>query len=266
MQVIADHARALAFAVADGGRPGNDGRGYVLRRILRRAARHGRRLGFDEPFLWRGAEQVIEMMGGHYRSCIEAPGPRAAGDPHRGGALQRDPGPRVCSASPSSQRAARERGDKLMRGEEAFMLHDTFGFPLDLTQVMAEEKGLERGRGGLPGARWRTSASARRQGSRSRPRPRCGMALVRAGNPARIARPPRFGGYESWRTTADSLGIRPLDDELCELVIDPTPFYAESGGQVGDRGRIEGEGLRPRGDGHPDLRRADRCAGAGARG
>jgi alanyl-tRNA synthetase len=241
MQVIADHVRALVFAVADGGRPGNDGRGYVLRRILRRAARHGRQLGFTEPFLWRCADVVFETMGGHFkelhqaadhvRRVIRTEEERFNETLDRG--LQR-------FAEFADEATA--RGDKSITGQQAFMLHDTFGFPLDLTEVMAEEAGLQVDAEGFAANMEEQRARARAAG-KFKVADRGEEWSWFEGEPGADREEVGFVGYDTVETPAKLVGIRPLDQDVFEVSIDPTPFYAEAGGQVGDRGRIEGQGL-----------------------
>ena len=140
MRVIADHARMLTFAAADGALPSNEGRGYVLRRVLRRAARYGRSLGMEEPFLHRLTPVLAETMGGQFPEIAE----------------RREHVERVIRAEEESfgrtldrgierfEEAAQKnaaQGGKTLSGEDAFKLYDTYGFPLDLTQLMAAEPG-----------------------------------------------------------------------------------------------------------------------------
>jgi len=262
MQVIADHVRALTFTVADGGRPGNDGRGYVLRRILRRAARHGRRLGFTEPFLYRAAELVIDMMGDHYRELIDARDhivrvvrteeERFNETLDRGLLLFEE------AAARAAERFAEDRGKgegggsargeggrdrPVISGEDAFKLHDTFGFPLDLTQVMAEEKGMTVDVEGFEKAMEEQRARAR-SASRFAASGQTEAWTWLDGEPGADRPAAAFVGYERLATNCRLLGARKVGTDQWEVVIDPSPFYAESGGQVGDTGWIEGEGLR----------------------
>lgn len=138
MRVIADHIRALTFAIADGAVPGNDGRGYVLRRILRRAARYGRKINLKEPFLFKLVDVLSETMGGVFPEVVE----------------KKDYVKKVIKAEEESFNATLDRGIelfdevvkrlikqniKIVPGEDIFKLYDTFGFPVDLTNVMARE-------------------------------------------------------------------------------------------------------------------------------
>ncbi len=243
MQVIADHVRALAFAVADGGRPGNDGRGYVLRRILRRAARHGRNLGFREAFLYRAADVVIEQMGEHYSELRDA----------------RDHIQRVLRTEEERfnetldrglhrfsefAEQARARSDRRITGEQAFQLHDTFGFPLDLTCVMAEEGGLAVDQEGFDRCMEEQRSRARAAGSFATA-DRGGEWIWADGEePGADRAPVDFVGYDQLEASAQLIGVRPVDSDEFEVVLDPSPFYAESGGQVGDRGWIASDDFR----------------------
>jgi alanyl-tRNA synthetase len=241
MQVIADHIRALTFAVADGGRPGNDGRGYVLRRILRRAVRHGRTLGFREPFLYRCADVVIEQMGDHYRELHEA-------REHVQRVIRVEEERFLQTLDRGLQRfgefadQAIERGDRRITGEQAFMLHDTYGFPVDLTAVMAEEQGLTVDTEGFDHEMQKQRERARAAGKFQAGERGEEWRWI-DGEPGADRASVRFVGYDTLRTEARILGVRPLDGDEYEISIDPSPFYAESGGQVGDTGSIRGEGL-----------------------
>src|SRR5262249_3747912 len=141
MRVIADHSRALFFMIADGVMPANDGRGYVLRRILRRAARHARVLGFLEPYLYRMSEPVIATMGAAYpelaaqRSRIEGVIP--AEEERFGETLDKG-----LALLEEERSALSSRGEGVLSGEVAFRLYDTFGFPLDMTEDILRSDGI----------------------------------------------------------------------------------------------------------------------------
>jgi alanyl-tRNA synthetase len=255
-QVIADHSRAVTFLVADGVAPSNEGRGYVLRRILRRAVRHGRLLGRKEPFMDVTAGVVIDVMGGAYpyleeqRDKIlsvvrkeEAQFARTleTGTSHLETALrplaQQE---RLIGRLPDSLPA----DAPVLAGEEAFKLHDTYGFPVDLTVDMAAEYGVRVDREGF-------TAAMAEQKARSRKGTKADLArnaelgdmyqavLRRAGET-------KFLGYDG--TEAEGRVVAILRDGLeygeltgqgeAEVVLAATPFYAEGGGQVGDRGLL----------------------------
>ena len=238
MRVLADHARALSFLIADGIMPSNEGRGYVLRRVLRRASYHGRLLGLEEPFLSKICSVVIDEMGSVY------PGLREARD--RITNLVNDEEERFLTTLDSGLTRLESvldepgQGQKVLSGEDAFRLYDTFGFPLDLTRKALEDKGWTVDEAGFDSA----LDEQRRRGREARAKEQ-DEALLAA---VRDLDATSFVGYESLTSEADiSLlfaGGSAVDgvaegDEL-ELVLDTTPFYTEGGGQVGDRGRLVG--------------------------
>jgi alanyl-tRNA synthetase len=259
-QVIADHARAVTFLVADGVRPSNEGRGYVLRRILRRAVRHGRLLGRFEPFLVELAAVVTETMGEAYPHLRERAAEIAAvvAAEERQFARTLDAGSGVLAAElvplGAAERQVGRRPESLpagaptLAGEVAFRLHDTYGFPIDLTVELAAESGVAVDRAGF-------ERVLGEQRDRSRKGTRAGLSrraeaatlfqavLGRAGETT-------FLGYELTRAEARVVAI--MRDGLefeeltgngeAEVVLDRTPFYAEGGGQVGDRGELREPG------------------------
>jgi alanyl-tRNA synthetase len=264
-QVIADHSRAATFLVADGVRPSNEGRGYVLRRIIRRAVRHGRLLGRRDPFLAEAADVVIEVMRGAYpyleaqRSQIldalrqeESQFARTldAGTGHLEAALaglgvELQEG-RVVGRRPE----ALPSGAPVLDGAVAFRLYDTYGFPIDLTIELAAEYGVAVDRPGFEEAlaeqRARSRAGTRGQLRRlARETSLYEAILRRAGEPL-------FVGYDALEAEGRVVAILRDGTEYGELagegaaevVLDATPFYPEGGGQVGDRGVLSA-GDRP---------------------
>ena len=232
MQVIADHARACCFAITDGAAPGNDGRGYVVRRILRRAARHGRNLGLRDPFLWRAAEVVINEMGEAYPELVERKD-RVLDVIRREEErfnLTLDRGLQVYADMRDGA------GDKQLSGADAFKLHDTFGFPLDLTRVLAEEDGLTVDEAGF------TEHMERQRAASGKARAFMAgigswQAVCEGEDPARFRA--EFTGYGSLTERTRVVGVRPAGEHTSQLLFERTPFYAESGGQVGDGGTLE---------------------------
>lgn len=227
-RVIADHVRCLCFALADGGFPSNEGRGYVLRRILRRAARHGRLLGFAEPFLHTLVDTVVGVMGHHYtelagkeefiKMVIKAEEERFNRTLDTG--LDR------------LNELSNNSVDKKISGLDAFTLYDTYGFPLDLTMILAEERGLSVDIDSF-------NAEMELQRNRARSASKFASQSFDADwiEFGRIV-PTSFVGYDEINTTANILRYR-IDEELTVLVqLDKTPFYAESGGQMADIGTI----------------------------
>lgn len=234
-RVIADHIRALTFAVTDGAIPSNEGRGYVLRRILRRAARYGRNLGMHEPFIYRLVSAVVDVMGEAYPEL----GERAqyttlvikAEEERFNEVLDR--GIEIFEGVAGE---AVQRGQKIISGKDAFRLYDTYGFPLDLTQLMAREKGLGVDQEGFEEALERQRERAREKGR---------FSLVGEGEWEEISSGPEseFVGYDTTSTRAEIRKVRREGDRIT-VILDKTPFYGESGGQVGDTGEIVGDGFR----------------------
>ena len=222
-RVLCDHIRTLSFAIADGAIPGNEGRGYVLRRILRRAARFGRVLQMREPFIYQLVEPLAESMGDAYpelrqrRAHIE----RVIRAEEEGFGRTLDRGIEIFEEKAAK---AMESGSGVLPGADAFLLHDTFGFPLDLTQLMAGEKNLR-----VDVAAFNEEMEAQKQrSSRSRDASYETIELapgVQGGS--------EFGGYQ-----LDAMDAEIIHAEPQRIILAKTPFYAESGGQVGDTGRI----------------------------
>jgi alanyl-tRNA synthetase len=234
-RVIADHSRALSFMIVDGVVPGNEGRGYVLRRILRRAARHARHLGFIEPFLWRVTEAVAETMGAaypevltqrsHIEAVIRAEEERFAETLDKG-----------LSLLDQERRVLKQHGGTQLAGEVAFRLYDTYGFPVDMTEDMLREDGLS-----VDTAEVERCMEEQRRRARDA-RKAGGDAVVAHG-----AFVTRFTGDRVPEVESEVLALYRDGEEHAEVragdevqvITTETPFYGESGGQVGDRGRIE---------------------------
>jgi alanyl-tRNA synthetase len=239
MQVIADHARACVFTVADGAIPSNEGRGYVVRRILRRAARHGHLLGLEEPFLWKVAEVVIDEMGDAYPEIVERR--QRVLDVIR---QEEERFGRTLTAGlqvyADFKAAMNTEGRTQLSGEEAFKLHDTFGFPVDLTAVVAEEDGLTVDRQGFE-----QCMELQRTQSRKENKFMAGISPWQTVDQGQdlAGFKTTFIGYDKIYTEARAVAVRAAgaDEEgrpISHVLLDPTPFYAESGGQVGDTGSL----------------------------
>lgn len=244
MRVIADHGRATAFLIADGVLPSNEGRGYVLRRIMRRALRHGKKLGFEKPFLNGVAAQVVEEMKEQYpelssnREFIH----KVVINEEKRFLATLDVGLKIFE---EEAKKSFKQGAKVFQGSVAFKLYDTFGFPLDLTQDICRERGLtvdteefdremekqrERARQAWKGGEYVTEFSAY-------------VDLLEKGFST------EFTGYDFTSDTGEIVRILRQNemvdhankgDEI-DIVTNRTPFYAESGGQIGDRGKMWSE-------------------------
>ncbi len=230
-QVVADHSRAMTFLLAEGVEPSNEGSGYVLRRIMRRAMRHGRLLGIEKPFLHATCERVIEIMGGAYPYLSERRDQvlsAVTGEEEKFARTLEAGSERLAELI---EAAAGERGT--IAGDDAFRLHDTFGFPIDLTVEIAAERGVGVDRGGFETAM--AEQRERSRGGRGRTfRPTPELEGLRS----------EFIGYPD-QTESEGLeviGVR--HGEPAAVMLDRTPFYAEGGGQIGDRGELVGSSGR----------------------
>jgi alanyl-tRNA synthetase len=226
-QVVADHSRAMTFLIAEGVTPSNDGAGYVLRRIMRRAVRHGRLMGITQPFLRQTCAVVIEKMGDAYPLLSDQADRILAEVEAEEGKFAR-----TLEAGTEKLLALIEAagGNGFVSGDEAFRLHDTFGFPIDLTVEIAAESGVGVDREGFDRAM-----------AEQRERSRGAKASRFTPDPSLAAMASEFIGYPN-ETRAEGLAVMGLagDPEATQVVLDRTPFYAEGGGQIGDRGELRG--------------------------
>ncbi len=242
MRVVADHLRAIAFLMADGILPSNEGRGYVLRRILRRAARHGRLLGIVEPFLYELSQMVVDQMGDVYseiRAAAATIAEATRGEEERFIATL-DQGLPLLNDMIAKTRAANHT---VLAGADVFKLYDTYGFPMDLIQEAAREQQLTVDQQGFDQAIEEQRTRARKTGGfeQDTARPAVSELAGRLGTT-------KFVGYE--QLESDSLlqailkGERMVKEAVegddVEVALDVTPFYAEGGGQVGDQGVLVG--------------------------
>jgi alanyl-tRNA synthetase len=251
MRVIADHARTTAFLVAEGVFPDRAGREYVLRRVMRRAIRHGHRLGIRQPFLHEVALDVVARMGEQYPELeshkeLIASVARAEEERFRE-TIER--GLKILDEEVATLRAGQK---VVIGGDTAFKLHDTYGFPVDLTQVIAHERGFSVDVAGYEKAL--DEARARSEGSRVGDEAidhvwREVLDVVQRSAPAGV----KFLGYDREEAEARVLAIvsggklvdRVLEGQEAIVVTDATPFYGESGGQAGDAGVIDVRGAEP---------------------
>jgi alanyl-tRNA synthetase len=234
LRVIADHIRATAFLVSDGVVPSNEGRGYVQRRIIRRAIRHGYLLGQKTPFFHKLVPDLVQLMGAAY--------PNMADQAERIADVLRVEEERFFETLQSGMQildSALEGGVKVLPGEVAFKLHDTFGFPLDLSADVCRERGLTVDEAGFATAMEKQKAQARAAGKFKMDK---ALDYSGEGND--------FVGYDDLTSNAKVLALYADGNAVTELkagqagvlVLDTTPFYAESGGQVGDQGMVHNAG------------------------
>ena len=233
LKVIADHIRACAFLIVDGVIPGNEGRGYVLRRIVRRAIRHGYKLGVRQPFFHRLVADLAAQMGAAYPELAQAR-QRVAEVLQAEEARFFETIDNGMSILDTELAALRVAGSKVLDGELAFKLHDTFGFPLDLTQDVCREHGVE-----VDAAAFDAAMDRQREQARAAGKFKMQAALDYAGAAT------RFEGYDHFRVDearvlalyVDGTAVPQMQaGQAGVVVLDRTPFYAESGGQVGDSG------------------------------
>ena len=243
MRVLADHGRAVAFLVADGVMPGKEGRGYVLRRILRRAEYFGETLAREKPFLTAVADEIIKKMGHIY--------PELVANRHHILAVVKSEVDNFRKVLPVGRgmlediiagMVAEKAGPRIISGADAFTLHDTYGFPIDLTKEIADKRGFTLDMAGFE-----------REMEKQRERAKAAQKFYAGGEGAEVQLdlpPTVFVGYEQLiadsRIAAivmdsESVGVAHERQEV-GIVLETTPFYGEMGGQVGDTGEIEAEG------------------------
>jgi len=235
MRVIADHIRTLTFAIADGATPGNEGRGYVLRRILRRASRYGRKLNMHEPFLYSLVEVLVDSMGDIFPEI----------------ANKHELIKKIIRSEEESFNKTLDRGielfegmtaglkkkkENMLSGEDAFKLYDTFGFPLDLTNVMAKEINVS-----VDEVRFNELMNGQKERARAANKNK--QAVITIGDLdlsdiKLISDQTEFIGYDTQVSQAKVIGYK-KEGTNGIIILDKTPFYAESGGQVSDEGVLE---------------------------
>jgi alanyl-tRNA synthetase len=235
MRVIADHIRALTFAIADGAVPGNEGRGYVLRRILRRAARYGRKINLKEPFLFQLVDVLVRTMGDVFPEIKE----------------KQNYIKKVIKAEEESFNATLDRGIELFEevvrrlnknnqrvipGEDVFKLYDTYGFPVDLTSLMAREINFSVDESGF-----QKLMVAQKERAREASREKFASVNIVLTDLSSFnltdSKPVEFTGYDELKSEAKIIGIKKEGNSNL-IVLDRTPFYVEAGGQIDDVGKI----------------------------
>lgn len=245
-KVIADHIRTVVFAVGDGVLPSNEGRGYVIRRLLRRAVRYGKMLGIERPFMVELVKTVGDVMGAYYPDVVEKRDfieKVIKNEEERFHETLTD-GLAILS---QMAEAAKKEGSTQINGADAFKLYDTYGFPFDLTEEYADEHGLTVDREGFDRAmeEQRERARAARQESES--------MKVQGGPLADLTEKSEFVGYSELHVADAQVVALIVEDQLvdtatagqqAQVVLDRTPFYAESGGQVSDHGVLSAAGVK----------------------
>ncbi|HVE94712.1 MAG TPA: alanine--tRNA ligase [Acidimicrobiales bacterium] len=227
LRIMADHTRAAAFLVNDHVPPSNDERGYVVRRLIRRVVRHAHMLGVDKPIMPDLLETVVDVMGDAY--------PSLANDKDAVvGTIAREEDRFLATLRNGMEMLETELVTGAVKGPVAFQLHDTFGFPIELTEEIAGERGVPVDRGGFDDA----MAEQRR-------RAKAGRKAVGGGDDPAVYRAlldehgkTEFTGYDETTTAAKIVSVVERDDGTSEVFLDRTPFYAEGGGQIGDTGTI----------------------------
>ncbi len=243
-KVIADHIRTVAFAVGDGALPSNEGRGYVLRRLLRRAVRYAKQININRPFMYELVPVVGEIMHDFYpevkdktefiQKVIKNEEERFHETLHEG-----------LSILGNVIKKEKEKGSDTISGSDVFRLYDTYGFPVELTEEYAEEEGMK-----IDHAGFETEMELQRERARSA-RQDVGSMQVQGGVLGDIVVESQFVGYDQLETSSTVVAIikhgelveEAFSGDEVQLILDVTPFYAESGGQIADRGIIQAEGV-----------------------
>jgi len=246
MRAIADHARAMAFLIADGVLPSNEGRGYVLRRVMRRASRHAKLLGFNEPVLYKISDKVIDLMGNAYPELVEKRAyiVEVVKNEEERFLLVLESGLRLIEQE--IEKHKKEKTPWVLAGEVAFKLYDTYGFPLDLTQAIGRDRGFVVDVEGFEREmeKQRERARAHWRGTGAEQIEAVYKKLWSDGIRT------EFTGYQTLHDRSKVLALikdgKVIDsiegkEQKFQLIAQKTPFYGEAGGQVGDKGLIKGE-------------------------
>ena len=236
-KVIADHIRSLSFAIGDGALPGNEGRGYVLRRLLRRASMHGQKLGINEPFLYKLVPTVGKIMESYYPEVLEKQEfiEKIIKSEEESFARTLHSGQHFAETIVADLKA---KGQTVIAGQDAFKLYDTYGFPLELTEEIAEEAGMTVDRAGF-------EAAMKEQQDRARASVVKGGSMGMQNETLQAITVESAFNYEKEELiaellaiVADDASVESVETGTAALIFAETPFYAEMGGQVADHGQI----------------------------
>ena len=235
LRVLADHSRAMTFLVGDGVSPSNEGRGYVLRRIIRRAARFSRAAGMEPPFLRRFAERAIDLMGHMYPELVERRDTILRVVHSEEERFNRTLDQGLVLVEEEIARAV-ESGSEAFPGSVAFQLHDTYGFPVEVTREIVEERGLALDLTGFDAA---MEAQRKRARQAQKGEDAYQDAVTRFARDT--AHPTEFKGYEREDLFTVIESLEQLDEDRILVALRESPFYAEMGGQISDTGWIESD-------------------------
>lgn len=239
LKVIADHIRGISFLINDGVLPSNEGRGYILRRVLRRAARHGRLLGTTDQFLYKLMDKVIEIMKGAYPELLENKEHIKKIIKIEEDKFSHTLGQGMQMVNDEIEKA-KKSGENKLSGDITFKLYDTYGFPYELTEEICEEKGVT-----VSFDEFKEKMQEQKDRARS-----AREVVMEKGQDTFLEEfydkygKTNFEGYEKLQSTGVIYHIEKLEDNKVMLIFDKTPLYAESGGQAADHGSLVGEGLK----------------------
>ena len=235
-RVIADHLRALSFSIADGVTPGNEGRGYVMRRLLRRASRFAHSLGQEKPFLYKVIPSLMAQMGGAYPLLLER-------ETYITQVIRSEEERFLSTLARGLQKldklisSLKKKKQSVISGEDAFLYHDTYGFPYDLTALIAQEQGLE-----VDEEAYKICMNEQRERARKHARFDDSFTSEESWSKLDAETTTVFTGYESLEDDVRTLRYFEKGDNIF-IITDKTPFYAEAGGQVGDIGTFRNKEL-----------------------
>ncbi len=230
-RVIADHLRTIAFAICDGVTPGSEGRGYVIRRILRRATRYGKKMGLDKPFLYSLLPELIRIMASAYPEIKER-------EPYISEVIHSEESRFLKTLDAGLIQfakiatEAKKNKQSVIQGKEVFLLSDTYGFPYDLTAVLAREEGMSLDEEGF-----KVSLREQKERARAARKVDLGVADESSWTVLSKEKTTEFVGYQDLEVQTPILRYKEDGDDIY-VILEKTPFYAESGGQVGDTGTI----------------------------